>query len=109
MAKRLLMHRYSPDGSVESTAYSSRTELARRLRSDGIRFADSMLCDIDDGLVVLHGSDGTKYEVEELVGDGPDDIVMVNGRAYFSIGKYCRDTGRTEREVYRAYHLDRRK
>lgn len=110
MAKRLLLHRYDGIGKVESKAFDSRAELCRSLRANGLRFSNSAISEIGEGLVVLHSPDGkVRYEIEELFGDDPDDIVMINGKAYISVGKYCRDTGRSERDVYRAYHLDRRK
>ena len=48
-------------------------------------------------------------EAKDLSTALPGDIVAVNGRVFVSVSKYCRDTGKSEREVYRAYHLDRKK
>lgn len=110
MAKNLLLHEYDTSGKItDSRPFGSRGELASYLRKKGVRVANGAICDIGEGLVTLAGPRGEKYEIEELVGDSRDDVVMIDGKCWISIGKYCRDTGRSERDVYRAHHLDRRK
>lgn len=111
MSKRFLLHCYKKRNEVESMPFESRQRLVSWLRDHGVTFPNHLLCGIGSGLVKIDGggSGWLFFEVEEMTGDEPDDIVAVNGRVFVSVSKYCRDTGKSEREVYRAYHLDRKK
>ena len=111
MAKKFLLHCYKNRSQVVSVPFDSRQKLVSWLRGNGVAFSNHLLCGIGSGLVKMDGgkSGYQFFEVEEMTGDEPDDIVSINGKIYVSVTKYCRDTGRTEREVYRANHLERKK
>lgn len=109
MSKALLLHEYNNDGIPKEKPFNTRKDLADYLHSRGVRFRNDMISDIGNDIVTLYAADGTKFEVEELFTNNRDDVVRLNGKIYVSIDKYCRDTGKNRRDVYRAHHLERKK
>lgn len=107
--KHYLVHEYKNSLKVEATAIDTTERLMKYLRSRGTSFPSSTFVRIGSGLVTLYAKDGTKFEVEELPDPTRDDLVRINGRIYVSLEKYCKDTGKNRRDVYRSYHLERRK
>ena len=109
MSKALLLHEYKDDEILMNRPFNTRKELADYLHSRGCHFRNKVISDIGSDLVTIYSPDGTKFEIEELVENRRDEVVRINGKVFVSIDKYCRDTGKNRRDIYRSYHLERRK